>query len=477
MSELNNKKINMDMFSNVNLFNGIDRNNLVVNGDTDIYVPYVIKQLWFRSVFQRGSIKTSMVSSIEDIAKYKLCIFAAEVYDNDHNLLAMGHGSSSVEEDSYIEVAERRAVGKALIAAGFTWHNGDFSNDNDIAKNQMSIYNKYIDKGSFDITDQTVKMLYDDALVSILPDGYGAAVGKPIASMDQVQLANIAKNYGIIAEGDPLVNAKIKFVYMFQLIEAEAMKEPKPEITEKVEPAEVIQEEEKPEKEKKKRAGRKSKKSEQNQSSKEDLEEDVPKERMEEEQKEPVADIQADEAADVQMNEEQQETDNVNSIAENDLPEEFGFTPINDDEEPPFDQDMYEDYVADDTLEYNFYDEPFHDEVEKELQKDRVLRQWGYENEKELCENWKTHLQKVREVCSTLDREDVVATAQFIEEIPIYNNFLWANKAEKNTVILLGDFLAGHKDEVIDIMQKGLLPLPTLRNPINWYIEQVWNVF
>ena len=198
---------------------------------------------------------------------------------------------------------------------------------------------------------------------------------------------------------------------------------------------------------------------------------------MEEEQKEPVADIQADEAADVQMNEEQQETDNVNSIAENDLPEEFGFTPINDDEETPFDQDMYEDYVADDTLEYNFYDEPFHDEVEKELQKDRVLRQWGYENEKELCENWKTHLQKVREVCSTLDREDVVATAQFIEEIPIYNNFLWANKAEKNTVILLGDFLAEHKDEVIDIMQKGLLPLPTLRNPINWYIEQVWNVF
>lgn len=65
--------------------------------------------------------------------------------------------------------------------------------------------------GNFDITDQTVKMLYDDALVSVLPEGYGIATGKPIAAMDKLQLANIAQNYGIIAEGDPLVNAKIKF--------------------------------------------------------------------------------------------------------------------------------------------------------------------------------------------------------------------------------------------------------------------------
>ena len=74
-------------------------------------------------------------------------------------------------------------------------------------------------------------MLYDDALVTILPDGangYGADAGKPIASMAANRLAEIAQNYGVLDTGDPLVNAKIKFVNMYQMIQKELEKKPDP---------------------------------------------------------------------------------------------------------------------------------------------------------------------------------------------------------------------------------------------------------
>ena len=41
-------KLDLKQFENVNYFNGIDRENLVIQGDMDIYVPHVIRQLWFR---------------------------------------------------------------------------------------------------------------------------------------------------------------------------------------------------------------------------------------------------------------------------------------------------------------------------------------------------------------------------------------------------------------------------------------------
>jgi len=102
----------------------------------DIYVPHVIRQLWFRSTYPKGQIKTKMLNTMEDLAVHKYCLFAAEVYDNEQTLLAVGHGSANVEEDSFFEAAERRAVSKALANAGFTWHNGNFCNDDDIAKMQ-----------------------------------------------------------------------------------------------------------------------------------------------------------------------------------------------------------------------------------------------------------------------------------------------------------------------------------------------------
>lgn len=92
------RKLDMKMFDGVNTFNGIDRNNLVVEGETDVFVPIVVKQLWFRSVYKNGCIKTNLVTQFDEITKTKLCVFAAEVYA-DKELLAVGHGSATTEED------------------------------------------------------------------------------------------------------------------------------------------------------------------------------------------------------------------------------------------------------------------------------------------------------------------------------------------------------------------------------------------
>ena len=220
------RKLDMKMFSSVNTFNGIDRNNLVVEGETDVYVPFVIKQLWFRSVHQNGCIKTCLVTSFDDIAKYKICVFSSEVYVGN-DLLAVGYGSANADEESFIEVAERRAVGKALSNAGFTWHTGDFSKDMDVVKMKLNIYNNYINAGLLDITDIQINQLYEDALETILPDGYGEDSGKSIAAMNKGHMENIAKNYAIInTGGDLLVNAQIKFVHLYQSLQAEKDKKP-----------------------------------------------------------------------------------------------------------------------------------------------------------------------------------------------------------------------------------------------------------
>ena len=142
------RKLDMKMFDGVNTFNGIDRNNLVVEDETGVFVPIVVKQLWFRSVYKDGCIKSHLVTQLDEITKTKLCVFAAEVYANKE-LLAVGHGSATTEEDNFIEAAERRAVNKALSNAGFTWHNGDFSNDMDVVKAQLNIYNSFINSYPF----------------------------------------------------------------------------------------------------------------------------------------------------------------------------------------------------------------------------------------------------------------------------------------------------------------------------------------
>lgn len=488
-------KLSMEMFTSVNQFTGIDRQNLIVEGELDIYVPYVIKLLWFRSVYPKGMIKTSMTVSMDEIARNRLCVFVAEVFDGNGNLLAMGHGSATADEENFVEVSERRAAGKALAAAGFTWHNGDFSNEADVAKTQLSIYNKYIESGSFDVYDETVKMLYDDALVSILPDGYSAA-GKPIAALDSLQLANIAKSYGVSNDGDPIVNAKIKFVYQYKLLESESQKQPEAE-------AETSKKDtdEKPEKQPRKRAGRKSKKTvvaEDSETS--DMTDNNPAEEVAVENS---TELSENKMADKQMalprNAEMPEPTEVEGAAvdmpvQAEVPEEVysdevlessgdeeelydgyeGFHVTDDGDASPFET------FADEELQESFElpeDEFYGREIEMELHKEEVLKEWGYANEEALCADWKTHLTLVREKCSAVDWKDESVAKAFVEEIPIYDNFLWSEKCDKNMVVLLGDFLNAHKDEVMEVVNEGHFPLPTLRYPVNWYITNVWGMF
>lgn len=73
----------------------------------------------FRMVYPQGTIKTEMVSNVNGI-----CIFKAEVLDQDAKVLATGtayekENSSLINKTSYIENCETSAVGRALGMCGF----------------------------------------------------------------------------------------------------------------------------------------------------------------------------------------------------------------------------------------------------------------------------------------------------------------------------------------------------------------------
>lgn len=527
----NTKKttLNLDMFSNVNHFPGLDRSNLLVEGDTAPFVPSDVKILWFRSVNAKGYIKPQMVSTMEDIARHKLCVFSAEVYDCDGKMLSVGYGAAEADEVGYIAAAERRAVSKALTYAGFTWHNGDFILDEDVAKSHLNLYNSFINKGTLDINDPQTKLLYDDALVTILPDGangYGADAGKPIASMAANRLAEIAQNYGVLDTGDPLVNAKIKFVYMYQMIQKELEKKPDPEPVTVEDVAEGDTE-----KSEKPKRGRKNGKKSKESPVPETVTEEEPTETApaaesdqlqegdmtgtkENESVEPVSEdgpveqenmpVTSD-VSDGQPAEQEEETKEDTQEAEpvaEDIPGELmeeafknGFYMDDDSEEPPFpetnENEAEGEGEPEDFVGYSFEeseDNPFAEDDDfdiegdhqKELHKQEVLRSWGYRSEAELTANWQQHLTKVREKNAALNWADEnmkETTKEYVENIPIYNNFLWNDKAEKENVVLLGDFMNEHKDAVIEASRTKQIPLSTLKYPINWYIDYIWDEF
>ena len=73
----------------------------------------------FRMVYPQGIINTEMLSNENGV-----CIFKAQVFDNQHRLLATGtayekEDSSFINKTSYIENCETSAVGRALGMAGF----------------------------------------------------------------------------------------------------------------------------------------------------------------------------------------------------------------------------------------------------------------------------------------------------------------------------------------------------------------------
>ena len=481
------RKLDMKMFSSVNTFNGIDRNNLVVEGETDVYVPFVIKQLWFRSVHQNGCIKTCLVTSFDDIAKYKICVFSSEVYVGN-DLLAVGYGSANADEESFIEVAERRAVGKALSNAGFTWHTGDFSKDMDVVKMKLNIYNNYINAGLLDITDIQINQLYEDALETILPDGYGEDSGKSIAAMNKGHMENIAKNYAIInTGGDLLVNAQIKFVHLYQSLQEEKDKKPAVTSDELLPNIEIEAEENKPTKRGSK-SGKKTKgKKQENNPEKSDN--SVPmSEGQPADEAQPVEMVQpADEAQPVEMVQSADEAQSVEvvqpaevvqieeKVSSETLQNIFNLptSDENDDfnnedwDEQPFPTEWDKDFYLDaNEIDDPIFKENLFDDLTPEVQ--QSLKEWGYTSQEELTSNWKAHFLRVRNMCQSIDWHNIAEAKEFVEKIPVYHNCLSPENAEKDHVVLLGDVLK-QKDKLL----KDEVPIATLKPLVEWYNQHI----
>lgn len=73
----------------------------------------------FRMVYPQGTIRTKLLSNEGGV-----CVFEADVFDEDCNLLATGHAyekedSNFINQTSYIENCETSAVGRALGMCGF----------------------------------------------------------------------------------------------------------------------------------------------------------------------------------------------------------------------------------------------------------------------------------------------------------------------------------------------------------------------
>lgn len=520
MENMKKNVLNLDMFNGVNSFVGIDRDNLVVEGERGAYVPSEVKQLWFRSVYPKGMVKTQMLGTMEEAARYKYCVFNAEIYDSDGKLLAMGHGSASTDEEYFIEVAERRAVGKALASAGFTWHNGDFSYDIDVANSHLNLYNSYINSGTLDISDQKVKQMYEDALVTVLPESYGADSGKPIAAMDELRLAEIAQNYGVINNGDPLVNAQIKFVYMYKLIEQESEKKPETDPTAKDKAAEP---------KKGRKGGKRGKKEstttvadEVTESKTEDVPTEmsetsdvvnaVPAENVAVEKNEDAAQMAEPETIEqpkgetISAQETAEETkvfplfpsdgsDAEDTAVEEEFADEGQSEQFTMDAEPEFSEDPFTDMDGDidvekmtdgDVFEGFTFDDtennPFHEDDDSDIQKDinkyMILQEWGYDAEEAITSDWAAHMKKIKEKSRELNYQNEDEVKAFIESVPICGGFLWQEKMHQDEVVILGDFLKENKEAVIDIINNGIqIPVKMVRPLMEWYVTHVWGEF
>ena len=160
---------------------------------------------------------------------------------------------------------------------------------------------------------------------------------------------------------------------------------------------------------------------------------------------------------------------------EGDVEFPIGFAEAEDEEMPPFgDEEYAQDNSTVDTVE----DENFFDmDIEKEIHKEKVLKEWGYSSEEEICSDWQGHLKNVREKYRELSNSTPEEVQRFIENIPIFDNFLDMEQCDKDTVVLLGDYLNAHKDDVIAALDEGRFPIPTLRKPATWYADFVWDNF
>ena len=65
----------------------------------------------------------------------------------------------------------------------------------------------------------------------------------------------------------------------------------------------------------------------------------------------------------------------------------------------------------------------------------------------------------------------------FTVKIPVYNNILSPENAEKDHIVLLGEILNKQKDEIIRLLDEKKFPVATLKSLIEWYNNYIWNEF
>lgn len=181
-----------------------------------------------------------------------------------------------------------------------------------------------------------------------------------------------------------------------------------------------------------------------------------------------------------EVHEDEQQSETVEQAEPSNEPEpntEFpnGFEAAEDEEMPPFgdEEDEQENFTVEDEVDENFFDM----DIEKEIHKEKVLKEWGYSSEEAICSDWQGHLKNVREKYRELSNSTPEEVQRFIENIPIFDNFLDMDQCDKDTVVLLGDYLNAHKDDVIAALDDGRFPIPTLRKPATWYADFVWDNF
>ena len=92
------------------------------NGETMLVMPTKKRVQWFRSVYKKGQILTSLEHVFTEPTL--TCIMKATITDEDGKVLATGHGCCSYADTiEYrmhpVESAETMAVGRAMANAGF----------------------------------------------------------------------------------------------------------------------------------------------------------------------------------------------------------------------------------------------------------------------------------------------------------------------------------------------------------------------
>lgn len=128
-------------------------------------------------------------------------------------------------------------------------------------------------------------------------------------------------------------------------------------------------------------------------------------------------------------------------------------------------------------LEVPMEEDPFEHNADISPEVLSSLEKMGYTSKEEVTSDWRAHFMKVRECSHGINWRNLEEGKKFIEEIPVYNNILSPENAEKDHIVLLGEILNKQKDEIIRLLDEKKFPVATLKSLIEWYNNYIWNEF